>query len=98
MEGKQPAVYILASQRNGTLYIGVTSNLIKRIWEHRNNAVEGFTKSYGVHTLVYYEQHTTMEAAITREKQLKKWNRAWKLRLIEERNPDWRDLWQDIVG
>lgn len=98
MEEKQPAVYILASQRNGTLYIGVTSNLIKRIWEHRNNAVEGFTKSYGVHTLVYYEQHATMEVAITREKQLKKWNRAWKLRLIEERNSDWRDLWPDIVG
>ena len=95
---KQPAVYLLASQRNGTLYIGVTSNLVKRIWEHRNNAVEGFTKRYGVHTLVYYEQHTTMEAAITREKQLKKWNRAWKLRLVEERNPDWRDLWPEIVG
>ncbi|MDP1653868.1 MAG: GIY-YIG nuclease family protein [Rhodocyclaceae bacterium] len=98
MEEKQPTVYILASQRNGTLYIGVTSNLIKRIWEHRNNAAEGFTKSYGVHTLVYYEQHATMGAAITREKQLKKWNRAWKLRLIEERNPDWRDLWPEIVG
>ena len=95
---KQPAVYLLASQRNGTLYIGVTSNLVKRIWEHRNNAVEGFTKRYGVHTLVYYEQHTTMEAAITREKQLKKWNRAWKLRLVEERNPDWRDLSPEIVG
>ena len=95
---KQSAVYLLASQRNGTLYIGVTSNLVKRIWEHRNNAVEGFTKRYGVHTLVYYEQHTTMEAAITREKQLKKWNRAWKLRLVEERNPDWRDLWPEIVG
>ena len=95
---KQAAVYLLASQRNGTLYIGVTSNLVKRIWEHRNNAVEGFTKRYGVHTLVYYEQHTTMEAAITREKQLKKWNRAWKLRLVEERNPDWRDLSPEIVG
>ncbi len=95
---KQPAVYLLASRRNGTLYIGVTSNLVKRIWEHRNNVVEGFTKSHGVHTLVYYEQHATMEAAITREKQLKKWNRAWKLRLVEERNPDWRDLWPEIVG
>ncbi|MBS1229025.1 MAG: Excinuclease subunit domain protein [Proteobacteria bacterium] len=94
---KQAAVYLLASQRNGTLYIGVTSNLVKRIWEHRNNAVEGFTKRYGVHTLVYYEPHATMEAAITREKQLKKWNRAWKLRLVEERNPDWRDLWPEIV-
>ena len=95
---KQPAVYLLASQRNGTLYIGVTSNLVKRIWEHRNNVVEGFTKNYGVHTLVYYEQHVTMVAAIAREKQLKKWNRAWKLRLVEERNPDWRDLWPEIVG
>ena len=95
---KQPAVYLLASRRNGTLYIGVTSNLVKRIWEHRNNVVEGFTKNYGVHTLVYYEQHVTMEAAIAREKQLKKWNRAWKLRLVEERNPDWRDLWPEIVG
>ena len=95
---KQAAVYLLASQRNGTLYIGVTSNLVKRIWEHRNNAVESFTKRHGVHTLVYYEQHATMEAAITREKQLKKWNRAWKLRLVEERNPDWRDLWPEIVG
>lgn len=98
MDEKQPAVYILASQRNGTLYIGVTSNLIKRIWEHRNNAVEGFTKNYGVHTLVYYEQHAAMEAAIIREKQLKQWNRAWKLRLIEERNPEWRDLWPEIIG
>ncbi len=95
---KQPAVYLLASRRNGTLYIGVTSNLVKRIWEHQNNVVEGFTKNYGVHTLVYYEQHVTMEAAIAREKQLKKWNRAWKLRLVEERNPDWRDLWPEIVG
>lgn len=98
MMEKQAAVYLLASQRNGTLYIGVTSNLVKRIWEHQNNAVEGFTKRYDVHTLVYYEQHATMEAAITREKQLKKWNRAWKLRLVEERNPDWRDLWPEIVG
>ena len=95
---KQPAVYLLASRRNGTLYIGVTSNLVKRIWEHQNNVVEGFTKNYGVHTLVYYEQHVTMEAAIAREKQLKKWNRAWKLRLVEDRNPDWRDLWPEIVG
>ncbi len=98
MPTKQPAVYILASQRNGTLYIGVTSNLVKRIWEHKNNVVEGFTQRYGVHELVYFEQHSTMEKAITREKQLKKWNRAWKLRLIEERNPDWCDLWPEIIG
>ena len=98
MNEKHPAIYILASQRNGTLYIGVTSNLVKHIWEHKNNVVEGFTQRYGVHELVYFEQHSTMESAITREKQLKKWNRAWKLRLIEERNPDWCDLWPEIIG
>ncbi|MGQ5525416.1 GIY-YIG nuclease family protein [Chitinimonas sp. PSY-7] len=88
----QPAVYILASQCNGTLYIGVTSNLVQRVWQHRNDQAEGFTKKYGVHTLVYYELHTEMYAAITREKQLKKWNRAWKLALIEKQNPTWQDL------
>ncbi|WP_150046053.1 GIY-YIG nuclease family protein [Methylomonas rhizoryzae] len=93
---KQPAVYILASQRNGTLYIGVTSNLLQRIWQHKNDLVEGFTKQYRVHTLVYYELHADMLAAITREKQLKKWNRKWKLDLIEQQNPNWRDLWDDI--
>ncbi len=93
---KQPAVYILASQRNGTLYIGVTSDLIKRIWEHKQDLVEGFTQKYKVHQLVYFEQHQDMLAAIAREKQLKKWNRAWKLALIEKTNPDWRDLWPDI--
>lgn len=98
MGERQPAVYILASQRNGTLYIGVTANLVKRIWEHRNEVVDGFTRKYGVHLLVYYEQHSTMESAITREKQLKKWNRAWKVRLIEEGNPDWLDLWPGICG
>ena len=95
---KQPAVYILASQKNGTLYIGVTSDLIKRIWEHKNDLVEGFTQQYKVHQLVCFEQHQDMLAAITREKQLKKWNRDWKLALIEKSNPDWRDLWGDIVG
>ena len=94
---KQPCVYILASKRNGTLYIGVTSNLIKRAWEHRNNVVEGFTKKYNVHQLVYYEQHEDIESAILREKRLKKWSRAWKLRLIEERNPNWSDLWDEIL-
>ena len=94
---RQPCVYILASKRNGTLYVGVTSDLVKRGWEHRTNVVEGFTKRYGVHALVYYELHENMISAITREKQLKKWQRAWKLRLIEERNPEWRDLWQEIV-
>jgi putative endonuclease len=94
---KQPGVYILASKRNGTLYIGVTSNLQKRAWEHKNDLVEGFTKRYGVHRLVYYELHNDMAAAITREKQMKKWNRAWKLQLIERQNPDWRDLWEGII-
>jgi putative endonuclease len=95
---KAPAVYILASKRNGTLYIGVTSDLIQRIWQHREGVVEGFTQQYAVKTLVWYEQHETMESAIMREKALKKWNRDWKLRLIEERNPDWNDLWFDITG
>jgi putative endonuclease len=94
---KQPAVYITASKRNGTLYIGVTSNLLKRVWEHKNDLVEGFTKKYGVHRLVYYEMHETMESALRREKQLKKWNRAWKLDLIEKQNPNWRDLWEGIL-
>jgi putative endonuclease len=93
-----PAVYLLASQRNGTLYIGVTSNLIQRIWQHREGLAEGFTKKYRVKTLVWYEQHVTMESAIAREKALKKWNRAWKLKLIEETNPQWRDLWPEING
>jgi len=95
---KQPCVYILASQRNGTLYIGVTSNLVQRIWQHKNNEVEGFTKKYQVHLLVYYELHETMESAITREKQLKKWNRDWKINLIEKENPQWHDLWDIIIA
>jgi putative endonuclease len=94
---KQPAVYILASKRNGTLYIGVTSNLQKRAWEHKNDVIEGFTKQYRVHLLVYYELHGDMVSAITREKQIKKWNRAWKIELIEEKNPDWQDLWNNII-
>jgi len=93
---KEPAVYILASQRNGTLYIGVTSDLVQRIWEHKLDQVEGFTKKYHVHLLVYYEHHDDMDSAIRREKQLKKWNRAWKLRLIEEKNPEWNDLYEEI--
>lgn len=97
MQNKQPAVYILASQRNGTLYIGVTSHLIKRIWEHKNNVVEGFSQKYHVHLLVYYELLDSMDAAILREGQLKKWNRAWKLRLIETNNPLWRDLYNEIL-
>ena len=94
---RQPCVYIMASQRNGTLYIGVTSNLIKRIWEHKRNVVEGFTKKYGVHTLVWYEVHETMDSAIQREKALKKWRRKLKLYLIESFNPDWQDLYKTIV-
>jgi putative endonuclease len=93
---KQPAVYILASKHNGTLYIGVTSDLQKRVWEHKNKFVEGFTKRYGIARLVYYELHADMVSAITREKQLKKWYRAWKLELIEKQNPEWTDLWNQI--
>ena len=94
---KQPAVYILASKRNGTLYTGVTSDLAKRIWEHKNRMVEGFTKRYDVHHLVWYELHETMESAIQREKQIKEWKRKWKLELIESANPNWRDLYHVIA-
>ncbi len=93
---KQPYVYILASKQNGTLYIGVTSNLIQRIWQHKNNHVQGFTEKYAVHDLVYFEQHQEMHEAIIREKQIKKWNRQWKINLIEENNPQWLDLWAQI--
>jgi putative endonuclease len=89
---KQPVVYILASKPYGTLYVGVTSNLAHRVEAHRNDSVDGFTKRYGVHTLVYFELHADMYEAIQREKRLKKWNRAWKVRLIEEMNPEWKDL------
>ncbi len=92
-----PCVYILASSRNGTLYIGVTSDLVKRIWEHKNDFVPGFTNKYAVHRLVWYEIHEEMESAILREKQLKKWKRIWKLRLIEDKNADWNDLFESIV-
>jgi putative endonuclease len=87
------AVYILASHRNGTLYVGVTSHLAKRVWEHKEGFVDGFSKEHGVKLLVWYELHDTAESAIRREKQIKKWNRAWKLRLIEEANPYWNDLY-----
>ena len=93
----QPAVYILANKRNGTLYVGVTADLIKRIWEHKNNVVKGFTERYGVHQLVWYELHETMESAIRREKALKNWKRVWKLDLIERSNPHWQDLYETIV-
>ena len=97
MSHQQPVVYILASKRYGTLYIGVTSDLRKRVWEHKHDVVEGFTKRYRVHDLVYYDLHETMVSAIGREKQMKKWNRAWKVELIEKHNPDWRDLWGEIL-
>ncbi|NQZ52644.1 MAG: GIY-YIG nuclease family protein [Piscirickettsiaceae bacterium] len=93
---KQPCVYILASKRNGTLYIGVTSNLIKRIWEHKNNVFGGFSQKYHVHNLVWYELHQEMASAISREKKLKKWRRQWKTELIEKENVNWRDLYQSI--
>ena len=93
---KQPAVYILASERNGTLYIGVTSNLPQRIWQHREGLVEGFTNRYSVKMLVWYEMHESMEFAIMREKALKKWRRGWKLELIEQSNAQWRDLWDAV--
>ena len=89
-------VYILASKRNGTLYIGVTNDLVKRVYEHKNNLVKGFTKKYKVHKLVYYEQTKDIKSAIAREKNLKKWNRKWKLELIEGDNADWKDLYFDI--
>jgi putative endonuclease len=94
---KQPCVYILASRRNGTLYIGVTSDVVRRVWQHRSGAIDGFTAQYGVHRLVYAEFHATMVDAIHREKCLKVWRRVWKLRLIEEGNPQWRDLYDDFV-
>ncbi len=93
---KHPVVYILASKKNGTLYVGVTSDLVKRIWQHKNHVVTGFIEEYEVHQLVYFEQFDDMTNAITREKVLKKWNRAWKIRLIEKTNPNWLDLYNEI--
>jgi putative endonuclease len=94
---KQPCVYILARKRNGTLYVGVTSDLVKRIWEHKSNLVPGFTSKYRVHDLVWFEQHETMESAILREKAIKEWKRAWKIELIETTNRNWRDLYPDLL-
>ena len=91
-----PTVYLLASRRNGTLYVGVTSNLVQRVWQHRESLVPGFNKEHGVKLLVWFEQHGTMESAIQREKRIKKWNRAWKLALLEKDNPEWRDLAVDL--
>jgi len=94
---KQYYLYILASKRNGTLYVGVTNDLLRRVWEHKHDLVEGFTKRYGIHRLVWYQAADTPTAAIVREKQVKKWKRAWKLRLIEEANPDWKDLYEEVA-
>jgi putative endonuclease len=95
---KQPVVYILASERNGTLYVGVTSDLVGRTWQHREHVVDGFTKKYEVTMLVWHEIHGDMESAIRREKQIKAWKREWKIRLIVESNPYWNDLWRQIIG
>jgi putative endonuclease len=89
-------VYIMASQKNGTLYIGVSSNLKKRVYEHKNDLIDGFTKKYQIHKLVYFESTSDINAAIAREKQLKAWKRHWKIDLIEEENPDWEDLYDDL--
>ena len=93
---RRSCVYLLASKRNGTLYVGVTSNLSQRVWQHKDDLVEGFTKRYGVHTLVWYEMHETMETAISREKTIKGWKRAWKIALIEGSNPEWCDLYKEL--
>jgi putative endonuclease len=94
---KEPCVYIMASKRNGTLYLGVTSDLPKRVWEHKNQVVPGFTGDHKIHTLVWYEPHERMESAIVREKQVKRWHRKWKLQLIEKKNPYWMDLTNEIA-
>ena len=95
---KTYSVYIMASQRNGTLYTGVTSDLVRRVSEHRLGVVKGFTKQYGVKTLVWYESMNDINAAIQREKNIKAWKRKWKLELIEKNNPEWKDLWEEITG
>ncbi|MBL8521920.1 MAG: GIY-YIG nuclease family protein [Betaproteobacteria bacterium] len=97
MHLRQPCVYLLASKGNGTLYVGVTSDLVKRVWEHKGGFVEGFTQDHNVKLLVWYEVHETMSSAIEREKAIKKWNRLWKLDLIEKSNPEWNDLYGQIV-
>ena len=96
-DNHQYFVYILASRRNGTLYVGVTSDLIKRVYEHKSDLVDGFTKRYAVHDLVYFEIVDNVETAIAREKQIKRWNRKWKVRVIEKMNRDWRDLYPDLL-
>ncbi|ART83925.1 hypothetical protein CBP31_03505 [Oceanisphaera profunda] len=95
---KSPAVYILSNKPQGVLYIGVTSDLLQRVWQHRNHDIAGFTARYNVNKLVYFEMLSDMYSAISREKQLKNWRRAWKVELIEQSNPQWRDLWNDVCG
>jgi len=95
---KQFYVYIMANKPNGTLYVGVTSSLVQRIWQHKNKVIEGFTSKYGVDRLVYYEVHQAVESAIVREKQIKKWRRIWKIELIEKQNPNWKDLYGSIIS
>ncbi len=94
---RPPCVYLLANRRDGTLYVGVSSDLIKRVWEHRNHVIEGLTKQHGVRRLAWYELHMEVTAAITREKQIKRWARAWKIALIEKKNSLWSDLWPTII-
>ena len=94
---KQYYVYILASKKNGTLYIGLTNDLQKRVYDHKNNLIKGFTQKYNVHQLVYYETYNKIWEAIAREKQLKKWNRQWKINLIEKSNPEWKDLYDESI-
>jgi putative endonuclease len=93
---KQPCVYIMTSRPNGTLYVGVTSDLKGRVWQHKNDVLEGFTQRYGVHGLVWFEMHETMRSAIAREKAIKEWKRAWKIQLVEEKNPEWHDLYEGL--
>ncbi len=97
MNNKTYYVYIMASKKNGTLYIGVTNDLIRRVYEHKNDFIPGFTKKYAIHSLVYFEDTGEIGAAIHREKQLKEWDRKWKIALIESTNPDWKDLWEEIA-
>ena len=97
MRDRAPCVYILASRRHGSLYVGVTSNLPGRIWQHRNDQVGGFTREHQIHVLVWFEMHETMASAILREKAIKQWKRAWKIELIERTNRTWRDLYEDVL-
>lgn len=94
---KQYYVYIMASKKHGTLYIGATDDLVKRVYQHKNNLVEGFTKKYNIHMLVYHESTSNASSMVTRERQLKKWNRQWKIELIEKFNPEWKDLYEEII-